>query len=268
MAFSGAKCSEASAALAYYTIFSIFPLLLVIVNIGSFFFDETMIEQELILFFTQFFPVSQDFIQSNIQEIFAARGTISIISLVTLVWSSTGVFSTLILNVNSAWPEASPRSFFKLKLVSVGIVLALTLVMIVTSFSFTFKNILISLGIPMDPETIGTFLSSVYAVQVIPIVLKLIVLYLLYFIVPQIKVKKLSALLGAFIATLSWQILTVVFSSYMRIGIQRYEVIYGSLGKIIALLAWTYFSGWIILFGAHLSSSIDRFRDGHENAAA
>jgi uncharacterized BrkB/YihY/UPF0761 family membrane protein len=34
--------------------------------------------------------------------------------------------------------------------------------------------------------------------------------------------------------------------------------VYGSLGKIVALLAWIYFCGWIILFGAHLTSAIHR----------
>jgi len=58
--------------------------------------------------------------------------------------------------------------------------------------------------------------------------------------------------------TLFWQVVTIGFGAYMRVGMQRYEIIYGSLGKILALLAWTYFTGYIILFCAHLTSAIDR----------
>jgi membrane protein len=256
--FTKSTGAEASASLAYYTIFSIFPLLLVIVGVASYLTDPALVEQDLILFFDQFFPVSQDFIRANIQQIFDSRGTLTIISLVTLIWSSTAVFSTLIRNVNSAWPSAAPQSFIRMKLNSIGIVLILTLLMIISSFSVTIKNLLISLGLPIDTELLGAFLSSKFMTQYFPILIRLAVLYLLYYYVPQIHVKKKAALIGASFGTLAWQVVTFAFGSYMRVGMARYEIIYGSLGKIIALLAWTYFTGYIILFCAHLTSAIDR----------
>lgn len=256
--FSATKGSEASAALAYYTLLSIFPLLLVIVFISSSLVDQVLVEHELTNFFTQFFPFSQDFIQVNIRQIFESRGALSAISLLSLIWSSTGVFSTLLGNINSAWPAAAPQSFIKLKLTSVGIIFLLTFVMILSSFSFTIKNILTSMGIPLDTETIGAFLSSTWTVRIITITIDMVVLFLLYYRVPQIHVNAKSALMGAGISTLLAQVVTIGFSAYMVAGIQRYEIIYGSLGKIIALLAWAYFSGYIILFGAHLTSSLDR----------
>jgi membrane protein len=261
LTFSNAKGAEASASLAYYTIFSIFPLLLVIVNLGAYLVDQTMVEQELIIFFSRFFPVSQDFIRANIQQVFESRGAFSLISLIGLIWSSTAVFSTLIRNVNSAWPAAAPHNFIAMRLASVGIIFALTILIILSSFSFTFKNLLISIGIPIDTELLGAFLSSTFMTQVFPILIRLAVLFLLYFRVPQIHVKKMSALFGAAFTTLFWQLVTMGFSAYMSVGMQRYEVIYGSLGKIIALLAWTYLTAYIILFGAHLTSSIDRHTD-------
>jgi membrane protein len=84
------------------------------------------------------------------------------------------------------------------------------------------------------------------------------VLFALYFWVPQIKVNKMGALTGAVVVTFLWQIITIFFSAYLSSGLARYEIIYGSLGKMIALLAWIYFISWIVLFGAHLTSSIDR----------
>jgi membrane protein len=134
----------------------------------------------------------------------------------------------------------------------------LTFVLILSSFSFTIKNIMTSMGIPLDTETIGAFLSSTWTVRIITIAIDLIVLFLLYYRVPQIHVKAKSAIIGAGITTILAQAVTIGFSAYMVAGIQRYEIIYGSLGKIIALLAWAYFSGYIILFGAHLTSSIER----------
>lgn len=256
--FSNAKGAEASASLAYYTLFSLFPLLLVLVGFGSYLFDQKAIEAELINFLPRFFPVSQDFILANIQQVFEVRGTVSIVSLLGLVWSSTSVFSVLIRNVNSAWPAAAPHTFIKMRLASLGIVAALAIILIFSSFSVTFKNLIISLGIPLDEQVLGAFLSSTFFNQIIPAFLRVLVFFGLYYFVPQIHVKKLPALTGAVITGLIWQIVTILLSSYLKLSMARYEIIYGSLAKIIALLAWIYFSGWIILFGAHLTSSIDR----------
>lgn len=256
--FSNAKGAEASASLAYYTLFSLFPLLLVLVGFGSYLYDQATIEGELLKFLPRFFPISQDFILANIQQVFDVRGTISIVSLLGLVWSSTSVFSVLIRNVNSAWPAAAPHTFIKMRLASLGIVAALAVALILSSFSVTFKNLIISLGIPLDDKSLGLLFSSTFFTQIIPAFLRVAIFFGLYYFVPQIHVKKLPALSGAVITGLVWQIVTILLSSYLKLSMARYEIVYGSLAKIIALLAWIYFSGWIILFGAHLTSSIDR----------
>ena len=132
--FSNAKGAEASASLAYYMLFSLFPLLLAVVGLSSFLFDKAVLEQELIKFLPRFFPVSQDFILANVQQVFDLRGTVSIISLLGLIWSSTAVFSVLIRNVNSAWPAAAPHTFIKMRLASLGIVAVLAVLLILSSF--------------------------------------------------------------------------------------------------------------------------------------
>jgi membrane protein len=145
-----------------------------------------------------------------------------------------------------------------MRLASLGIVAALAVALILSSFSVTFKNLIISLGIPLDDKSLGLLFSSTFFTQIIPAFLRVAIFFGLYYFVPQIHVKKLPALSGAVITGLVWQIVTILLSSYLKLSMARYEIVYGSLAKIIALLAWIYFSGWIILFGAHLTSSIDR----------
>ena len=258
LTFSNAKGAEASASLAYYTVFSIFPLLIVIVSIGSYLVDQSVVEQELLIFLPRIFPVSQDYIFSNIEQLLKVRGTISIISLAGLIWSSTAVFATLIRNVNSAWPAAAPHTFIKMRLASLGIVAFLAILMILSSFSITLKNLVLSLGITIDFDFLGAFFSTTFFTQVLPFLLRIVVFFGLYYLVPQIHVKKASALMGSALTAIIWQIVTFALNSYLRIKLTQYEVIYGSLAKIIVLLAWIYFTGWIVLFGAHLTSSIDR----------
>lgn len=260
--FSNAKGAEASASLAYYTLFSLFPLLLSFVAIGSFLVDKSVVEKELIELLPRFIPISQDFILSNIQQVFNNRGTVSILALLGLLWSSTSVFSTLIRNVNSAWPAAAPHSFIRMRLVSLAIIGALAILLILSSFSITFSNLLSNLGLDVQALGLSKLLSSTLMTTVVPNVLRVVIFYGLYYLVPQIKVKKRAALIGALFTAVLWQALTIGFNAYLGSGMANYEIVYGSLGKIIALLAWIYLIGYLILFGAHLTSSIDRHTRG------
>jgi len=252
------KGTEAAASIAYYTLFSLFPLMLCFVAIGSFFVDQAVVEEELLNFLPTIIPVSHEFIISNIQEVFRLRGAVSAISLVGLLWSSTSVFSTIIRNINAAWPSAAPHSIIRMRLWSLAIIAAMALVLILSSFSITFKHLLASLGLDVGASIFSKFLSSYFYTTVLPVLLRVLVFFALYYWVPQIKVNKMGALTGAVVVTFLWQVITTAFGAYLSSGLARYDIVYGSLGKMIALLVWIYFTSWIILFGAHLTSSIDR----------
>jgi len=145
-----------------------------------------------------------------------------------------------------------------MRLWSLAIIAAMVLLLILSSFSLTLRHLLNNLGIPINYSLLSEFLSSFFYKKVLPVLVEVLVFFSLYYWVPQIKVKKMGALTGAVVATFSWQLITAIFSAYLASGLARYEIVYGSLGKMIALLAWIYFSSWIILFCAHLTSSIDR----------
>jgi membrane protein len=252
------KGTESAAALAFYTLFSLFPLLLTVVAVGSFFVDQSVVEHTLINLLPTMIPVSQDFIITNVQQVFTNRGAITILAFLGLIWSATSVFTVIIRNINSAWPEAAPRSYIRMRLWSMAIVAALAILLIISSFTITFKNLLVNFGLGQTIEEVGTFFSSALFVTVFPNIIRVVIFFGLYFWTPQIKVKKLAALIGAVVTAIIWQLISTLFSSYLGSGLARYEVIYGSLGKIVVLLSWIYFSAYIVLWGAHLTSSIDR----------
>jgi membrane protein len=258
LTFKLAKGSEAVASISYYTLFSIFPLLLSFVAVGSFFVDQATVQKKLIEFLPTVIPVSHDFIINNIQQIFRLRGAVSAFSILSLLWSATSVFSVILRNINAAWPSASPHSFIRMRLWSLAIIAALALILIISSFSLTFRNLLDSVGITLDYSILSNFLSSYFYTRILPVLIRVLVLFALYFWVPQVKVKRMSALTGSVVVTFLWQIITTIFNAYLSSGFAKYEIVYGSLGKMIALLAWIYFISWIVLFGAHLTSSIDR----------
>lgn len=258
LTFSNAKGTEAAASLAYYTVFSIFPLLIVIVSIGSYIMDPALIELKVAQLLPNLFPVAQDYIMDNLEALIKVRGSVSLISIAGLIWSASAVFSTLVRNVNSAWPAAARHSYISTHLTSLGIVAILAILLIVSSFSVTLKNLILSLGVTVNFDMIGAFFSSPFYTVIVPFLTRFILFFALYYLVPQIHVKKKSALIGSiFIATI-WQFVSFGLNAYLSTKLTQYQVIYGSMAKIIVLFAWIYFTGYLILFGAHFTSSIDR----------
>jgi membrane protein len=73
-----------------------------------------------------------------------------------------------------------------------------------------------------------------------------------------VNVRASAAARGALISSVSWKIATALFSLYIRSGFGRYEMIYGSVGALVAFLFLIYILATVTLFGAHLTSAMDR----------
>jgi membrane protein len=76
-------------------------------------------------------------------------------------------------------------------------------------------------------------------------------------LIPSAKVNGWAAFWGSLVASLAWGLTTTGFSWYLSSGLARYDLIYGSLGAIMAFLTWVYLSALIILLGAYLTEAID-----------
>jgi membrane protein len=262
--FSESRAPEAAASIAYYTFFSLFPLLLVLIALGSFFLDRALVEGQVNQLLGTVIPVSQEIIINNVAEVFESRGTVSLLALLGLIWSSTAVFSYIIKNINHAWKDAPPRSFLNMRLVALAIVGSLTLLLIFSSFTPTLVNMLSKSGLSLDLNTLDGPLAGVrvYISIGLSVFVRMLIFFGLYTWVPRIKVKAISAVTGAMVSAFAWELVTLVFTQYLASGLAQYRLVYGSLGAIAALLIWIYLSSWIILFGAHLTSAIDWVSDG------
>jgi membrane protein len=102
--FSETRASQAAASLAYYAIFSLFPLLLVLIAGGSYFLNSQQVYQNVTRLVQEAIPVSPQLINENLQQVLNARRAVGIIGLLTLLWSASGFFTGLAYNINLAWP--------------------------------------------------------------------------------------------------------------------------------------------------------------------
>ncbi len=247
-----------AAGLAFYAIFSLFPLLLVLVSLGSIFLERFFPEGEVLEYLVQAIPIYQDLIQNNLERVLELRGPIGLVGLVTLVWSSTGYFYTLARGVNMAWPEIKPRNVIGRRLVALGMVGGLAVLMILSFSITTVGDLLSHFQVPLGGSITlyGTFFWELFS-NYLPYILTFLILWLFYFFTPNTSVRKRAAFWGAFPAAVVWNILNWVFTWYLRSGLVQYELIYGSLSTIVSLLFWIYISNIIILVGAYISASVN-----------
>jgi hypothetical protein len=130
--FTVTNAPQAAAALAYYAFFSLFPLLLVAIAGGSYFISTQQIYQNVTQLVHSVIPVSTQLIDENLQEVLSERGTVGILSLLTLLWSASGVFTNLATNINIAWPKAYRRNFLQNRLVGLSIIGGLSVLLILS----------------------------------------------------------------------------------------------------------------------------------------
>lgn len=264
--FTEKQAAQASASLAYYTLFSIFPLLLVFVAAGSYFLDSSQVFDAVTQFVQQALPISTQVINENLRQVLEERGAAGIFSILILLWSASGMFTNLAYNINLAWPRASRRSFLQRRLVGLWMILGLI------------GLIVLSLILSWITSRL-TFLDFARAASANLILLRLIsgfgswltiflVFLTLYRWIPTLRVRWSATLWGALIASLAWKAVTAGFSWYLNSSFGQYQLVYGSLGAIVAFLFLIYMISLITLFGAHLSAAIESWEKDKVTAAA
>ena len=265
--FTEKQAAQASAGLAYYTFFSIFPLMLVFIAGGSYFLDSQQVFNTVTQFVQQALPISRQVINENLQEILEQRGTAGIISLVILLWSASGMFTNLAYNINLAWPRATRRNFLQNRMVGLWMIVGL-IGLIVLSLILSW----LTTRLPFI-HTASTSPTDIAILRVISALGSWLMIFLvfltLYHWIPTLRVPWSATMWGALLASLAWKAVIAGFSLYLGSSFGQYQLVYGSLGAIVAFLFMMYIISLITLFGAHLSAAIEHweYNQAHPSAA-
>jgi membrane protein len=246
------RVAEASASMAYYGFFSLFPLLLVIIAVVSTVLEDTTNQEQILELLLQAFPFSSDLIEENIRQVLISRRSVGLIGLVGLAWSAMGGFTVLTRNINRAWPQAKARNFIKMKLVSFAMLAAMIIGLIALFILNTILRFL-----PQDINEVAEKVSSQQSFSDLLMGVSLfLVLYFCYWWIPRTKVRWQESGYGALLSAIIISILTKLFTWYLGSGLSSYNLVYGSLGAIVALLFWIYMVSLIIFAGAHLGAAM------------
>lgn len=266
--FSEERGGEVAASLAYYTLFSLFPFFLALIAAGGYILEREQVYRQVQELFVNLFPGSREVIANNLKTVLELRGAVGVLGIAGLLWSASGMFTSLIYNVNRAWPDTQIRSYFRKRLAGVGIAFLLGGLVVLSVIATTTLSVLTRIDLYLlGDQIIQQIPHSASITRLFSWLLKLLAFTGLYLWAPNKKVPFRFAILGGAIAASGWELATAGFTWYLTSGIPRYDLIYGSLGAIVILMFWTYISSIIILYGAHLSAAVEFILNEPEDIA-
>ena len=250
------NCSHSAGAIAFYTLFSMFPLFLFLtIGLTYIFGPETADEeQELIDSIASLIPVSRSFVGDTIHNVTSARDEVALISLVGVMWASTAMFGAIRKGVNNAWGIREARPFLKERLIDFGLVFAAGVLVTLLLFSTAVFEIIREIISTVAPEAdlFSGLVWSLVPALVTPVLIFLTFLAMYRFL-PNTEVRIRDVWPWALIASLVFNAASLAFVWYLSV-FPHYNVLYGSIGAVLGLLTWVYLSATIVLFGALVCS--------------
>lgn len=252
------RVTQAAASLGYYTIFSIFPLMIALIMVGSLFVDPAQVRLVVENWIVEFIPFATDFVSENLNIVFDRSRVLGLVAIGSLLWSATTVFYILVYHINLPWSNEAARQPLKNRMVALAIIGILLLALVLSTMVNTVVGVINQL-LPFL-NLLNSPLWN-WLLLILPIVLRFMVYYGLYKWVPNVSVRRLPAAISALLAMIALEATSQLFRFMLQTGLVQYQFIYGTLGSIMTMMLYVYFNFLVMLFCAHLSHAINVYMD-------
>lgn len=255
-------CTAASASLAFYGLFSGFPLLLLSITAAAAVLDAERAADRVQEVLRAWVPISSGLVESGVRGAVEAGGGVFGISVVALLWSGTRVFAQITRALNDAWdvPHNYPLRY---RIFIEPLLVALTVALITASLLYrpVLEDSWESLtGQPTLPDgPVYTFAGEMWVKG-----LGFLILLLLYRYLPRRRVSWRDALPGALLASVLFQMSQEAFEWYIKGYDERYTRVFGPLSSLAVLLLWAYITAAVVLLGTEYSAAHCNLREGRD----
>lgn len=253
---------DTGAALAYYMLLALFPLVaLVIVGLSTF-IEASVIRSTVAEVVVFYFPSSKDFLEEAIDHLFEARLFASLIAIGAMLFGAQGLFMAANRGVNRVF-DCEPRRMIDVTVSTFGIVF-LGVLLFLTSVGLTIV-LQISLNVLEDLPTVGVpldeflFVLAQVASILTPFLIAGIVFIVVYRYLPNREVAWSDATFGGIVTVIIFELAKYSFFWFANIASQR-SLLYGSVSSVILLLIWSHVAGVTFLYGAALTKEASNLR--------
>lgn len=259
---STSDIGNTSVVVAYYLLLSLFPLLIAVGNILPF----LSINPNTILPYLQEMIPSQiyDFIGPAIKDLLTqGSGKLLSVSALGALWSASQSINGLQTAMNRAYGVEQRSNFIIVRIVSFFVIIFFMISIVGVFLVMGIGKVILDILQPIfqiPSEWISLFQTIKWPVTILGL---LAMLTMIYWIVPNAKVKLRSALPGAIFTTVGWMALSQIFGLYAMYFIRRISG-YQIIGSFIVLMIWLNFAASIIIIGGILNAIIEEMVSGKE----
>ena len=255
LSFNRDDGSHMAAGVAYYAFFSLFPLALAAVALGGLFITPEQIEARIAGLLGEQIPAlgQREIIRGNIEALGQARGTLGVIAIVALLWSSRAVFGAVHRVMNRAWGVREAQHFLVQQAAQVaGAVAVVALFLASVVLGAVGRAIVVRTDRVLDVQ-----IQADALVTVLPFLTTLALLMVIYKVLPDTTVRWRDAALGAVAASVLFELSKTLFAYYLT-NLSTLDLVYGSVTTVVALMLFLYVVAMVLVLGAELSSEYNR----------
>ena len=250
-------CLGLAAQLSYYFFLALFPAVLFLLAIASF-FPIANLNDELLRTLGPFAPPDVlKFLEEQLTRLSNAdSGGILTIGFLGTVWSSSAAVVAIIGSLNRAYDIEEGRPWWKVRITAIGLTFALAIFMI------------LSFMLILAGPTLAEYLARTFGLGPVfewgwkilqwPLAFAMVstAIGLIFFFAPDAEQEWVWITPGAVLATILWILISLGFKFYV-VNFADYNATYGALGGVMAVLLWFYVSGLAILIGAEMNAEIE-----------
>ena len=242
---------------AYYFFFALFPAILTLISIASFFPVANLVDESVAMLGRVAPGDVLKIISDQMTKISQSNhgGALTFAFLLTL-WSTSGAMVSIITTLNAAYGITEGRPLWKVRLTALALTIGMSM--------FVLVSMALVLAGPTFAEHLantmhlGAAFKWTWWVLQWPVVFALVAtaIGIVYYFAPDAEQDWAWITPGSIVATLLWIVVSLAFKLYISY-FGNYNETYGTLGAFIVLLTWFYLSGLAILVGAEMNAEIE-----------
>jgi membrane protein len=260
------SASSMGAALAFYTLFSVAPILIIALSLAGYFFGPHTAETELL---AQLRDLTGNAGADAVRSVLASaqysnkKGMAAVIGVVTLIIGATSVFGELQHALDVIWgstrkPESGWWGMVRRRLLSFGMVLGVGFLLLVSLIA---SAVLAAFGGWMQARLPGLAITLPILDLVLSFVMTVLLFAMIYKYVPRETITWRDVWIGAVVTALLFTVGKSLIGFYL--GRSSFSGAYGAAGSLVVLLLWVYYSAQIFLLGAEFTRAFAYSRGSH-----
>ena len=249
-----------AASIAYYALLSLFPFSMLALSIMGAVTADDANRNAVLAFALRYFPSQFDFITVQLDSFRMRSVTSGVIGTIALIWGALGVFGAVTTAVNHAWRVERAHGYWMHKLFSFAMMLVAGLLLLAALLLVSASQVV---GATWFAGVLRHFpwLDALrgLAIQNATTALFILVVGLIFYFLPNTKVRFRDVWIGAFLTGLLWRGALLLFSWYMS-DMTTFSRVNGSIAAVVVFLIWVYLQAVILLYGAEFTAAYARLR--------